>query len=256
MKLPRPNVPLDPVKMLMYNAKFFSEIARKNSVISEAPVRVFQPYEYFPVENPTEQVVTVQLPQAAKFSRVFAVSDKTTLCDPSLYSVSADTLQVTNVFGDLKGILIEGLSYPNPVFRDAAKKLAPLDTYLLDLYKDDPVEFNFRVRDTFYCLTHLPKEWALEGLVNVILGMPYARVSGVVEKQYLYTTGKLEILYNIGDTIYYDTLWVPAYLRDYWTVQTGDEVHRCQPLTNFVLVEVEHHTVSIKLGKTQATLGG
>ncbi len=250
MKLPRPEVPLEPVKMLMYNAKFFSEIARKNTVISEAPVRVFQPYEYYPIEDPSQQVVTVQLPEAAKFSRVFAVADKIVLCDPSLYSTSADTLQVTNVFGNLRGILIEGLSYPNPVFRDAVKRLSPIDTYLTNLYKDDPIEFNFRVRDTFYCLTHLPKEWALLGLVNVLLGMPYARVSGVVEKQYLHLNGKLEILYNIGDTIYYDTLWVPAYLKDYWSVQTGDEVYRCQPLTNFISVEVEHHTVTIRLGKT------
>lgn len=228
--------------MLAWNLRYKIKTERLNVDISEAPVIILEPFNYIKVE--VSGNISIPIPEYSNIQHIKVIrSSAVEELDPHLWEIQEDMLNVFNPFEDIKGLLIIGFSYPNPVFKEATERLGKLGSYLAKSFLG--IEFCFRVRDTFYILKKIAAERYVGYLANLLLGYPYARTSGTIIHLYDIPEG-VEVWYKTEKgEVFYEKVPMSNEVKNRVSVQVGQKVERGQPLCNLVKVQSDHHTINL-----------
>ncbi|MEM4668945.1 MAG: hypothetical protein QW650_00290 [Thermofilum sp.] len=243
MRVSRPSLDLAPFSMLAEDL-FFLVRSVKNVSPSNAPVRCFLPY-HFSKPQETQDGLVFELDEGASFERFFLVLEDGIVPFDEGWALQENTLFLPSV-PSVRGGLFVGYSFVNPRLLEAGKRL-PFWRRYETLWKKDPVELAFRVRDTYHAISQLPKEKAYLSLITIFLGLPYAKASGTLVRQELYENNTVRLLIDTGEVIFEQLEHPTPKVLEHWVVEKGMRLERGQPLTNLVRLKSQGCTLQVEV---------
>jgi len=243
LKVPRPSLDLAPFSMLAEDLFFLVQSA-KNISPSDAPVRCFLPYRFFKPKE-TQDGLVFELDEGASFQRFFLVLEDGIVPFDEGWMLQENALYLPSI-PSVRGGLFVGYSFVNPRLLEAGKRL-PFWSRYERLWKKDPVELAFRVRDTYYAISQLPREKAYLSLITIFLGLPYAKASGTLVRQELHENNTVRLLIDTGKVIFEQLEHPTPKVLRHWAAEKGMRLERGQPLTNLVRLKSQGCTLQVEV---------